>query len=197
MGVTKSILLIAYLALLLSDKTFINAALPYATSAGSACFYCLLIAQVKHKQCNAHRLAYAMHLPQHQRHSSTSSSSAPLSVSLSASPSVGIAENVIRVEALGGQLSSEATDIASSSSSAGGECELEVSGHACHEHDATIDYVESFLLQRACHGQACDGAVLCLLCKHSRATHTLIPHANICCLTLLLRSCSKGNPPPL
>lgn len=123
--------------------------------------------------------------------------SAPLSVSLSASPSVGIAENVIRVEALGGQLSSDATDIASSSSSAGGECELEVSGHACHEHDATIDYVESFLLQRACHGQACDGAVLCLLCKHSRATHTLIPHANICCLTLLLRSCSKGNPPPI
>lgn len=45
-----------------------------------------------------------------------------LAVSLSASWSVGIAENVIRVEALGGQLSSDATDMASSSSSAGGEC---------------------------------------------------------------------------
>lgn len=30
-------------------------------------------------------------------------------------------------------------------------------------------------------------------CMRSRATHTLIPHANICCPTLLLRSCSKGN----
>lgn len=100
-----------------------------AASAGCACFYCLLIAQVKHKQSNAHRHAYAMHLPQHQRHEQHQHQ-LELELCLSGCQSVclplrllALLENVIRVEALGGQLSSDATDIASSSASASGECQ--------------------------------------------------------------------------
>lgn len=151
MGVAKSILLIAYLALLLSDKTFINAALPCAASvasAGSACFYCLLIAQVKHKQSNAHRHAYAMHLPQHQRHEQHQHQlELELWLCLSGCQSVclplrllALLENVIRVEALGGQLSSNATDIARTLPVLAANAKLEVGGQPCHdEHDASVD----------------------------------------------------------